>query len=92
MAIEKTLSIIKPDAVRRALSGKINARFEEVGLKIMVVCMFGSSLAVAPAFVIAQSGVNYVNIEVPKAMAKDRENSIVCKNHLVYPPKPELWG
>ena len=35
MAIEKTLSIIKPDAVRRALSGKINARFEEVGLKIV---------------------------------------------------------
>ena len=35
MAIEKTLSIIKPDAVRRALSGKINARYEEVGLKIV---------------------------------------------------------
>jgi nucleoside-diphosphate kinase len=35
MAIEKTLSIIKPDAVRRALSGKINARFEEIGLKII---------------------------------------------------------
>ena len=71
---------------------KLKKTAEEVGLKIMVVCMFGSSLAVAPAFVIAQSGVDYVNIEVPKAMAKDRENSIVCKNHLVYPPKPELWG
>tara|TARA_A100001037_G_C15096427_1_gene611692 strand:+ start:1054 stop:1476 length:423 start_codon:yes stop_codon:yes gene_type:complete len=35
MAIEKTLSIIKPDAVRRGLSGKINARFEEIGLKIV---------------------------------------------------------
>ena len=35
MAIEKTLSIIKPDAVRRSLSGKINARFEEMGLKIV---------------------------------------------------------
>ena len=35
MAIEKTLSIIKPDAVGRALSGKINARFEEIGLKIV---------------------------------------------------------
>ena len=28
MAIEQTLSIIKPDATRRNLSGKINARFE----------------------------------------------------------------
>ena len=35
MAIEKTLSIIKPDAVGRGLSGKINARFEEIGLKIV---------------------------------------------------------
>ena len=33
--IEQTLSIIKPDAVRRALSGKINARFEEIGLRIV---------------------------------------------------------
>ena len=35
MAIEKTLSIIKPEAVRRNLSGKINTRFEENGLKIV---------------------------------------------------------
>lgn len=35
MAIERTLSIIKPDATRRNLSGKINARFEKSGLKIV---------------------------------------------------------
>ena len=35
MAIEQTLSIIKPDAVRRSLTGKINSRFEESGLKIV---------------------------------------------------------
>jgi nucleoside-diphosphate kinase len=35
MAIERTLSIIKPDATRRNLTGKINARFEEQGLKIV---------------------------------------------------------
>jgi nucleoside-diphosphate kinase len=35
MAIERTLSIIKPDATRRNLTGKINARFEEAGLKIV---------------------------------------------------------
>ena len=29
MAVEKTLSIIKPDAIRRNLTGQINARFEE---------------------------------------------------------------
>jgi nucleoside-diphosphate kinase len=35
MAVERTLSIIKPDATRRNLIGKINARFEEQGLRIV---------------------------------------------------------
>lgn len=35
MAVERTLSIIKPDATRRNLTGKINARFEEQGLRIV---------------------------------------------------------
>src|SRR5579859_4254043 len=35
MAIERTLSILKPDATRRNLTGKINARFEEKGLRIV---------------------------------------------------------
>ncbi|MBR9973118.1 nucleoside-diphosphate kinase [Magnetospirillum sulfuroxidans] len=35
MATERTLSIIKPDATRRNLTGKINARFEENGLRIV---------------------------------------------------------
>ena len=34
MSIERTLSIIKPDATRRNLTGLINARFEEAGLRI----------------------------------------------------------
>ena len=35
MAIERTLSIIKPDATRRNLTGRINSRFEERGLRIV---------------------------------------------------------
>lgn len=35
MAIERTLSIIKPDATRRNLTGKINARFEDRGLRVV---------------------------------------------------------
>ena len=35
MAVERTLSIIKPDATRRNLTGKINARFEDRGLRII---------------------------------------------------------
>ncbi|MCA0870055.1 nucleoside-diphosphate kinase [Seohaeicola saemankumensis] len=35
MALERTFSIIKPDATRRNLTGKINAKFEEAGLRIV---------------------------------------------------------
>jgi len=35
MAVERTFSILKPDATRRNLTGKINARFEEKGLRIV---------------------------------------------------------
>ena len=35
MSIERTFSIIKPDATRRNLTGKINAVFEEAGLRIV---------------------------------------------------------
>jgi Nucleoside diphosphate kinase len=35
MSIEQTLSIIKPDATKRDLTGKINSKLEESGLKII---------------------------------------------------------
>ena len=35
MAQERTLSIIKPDATRRNLTGRINAKLEEAGLRIV---------------------------------------------------------
>jgi len=35
MAVERTLSIIKPDATRRNLTGEIVARFEKAGLRVV---------------------------------------------------------
>lgn len=35
MAVERTLSILKPDATRRNLTGQINARFESADLRIV---------------------------------------------------------
>ena len=35
MGLERTFSIIKPDATRRNLTGKINAKFEEAGLRVV---------------------------------------------------------
>ena len=35
MALERTFSIIKPDATKRNLTGNINAKFEDAGLRIV---------------------------------------------------------
>jgi nucleoside-diphosphate kinase len=50
MAVERTLSIIKPDATRRNLTGKINARFEEKGLRIVAQKRIQLSRAQAEQF------------------------------------------
>ena len=50
MAIERTLSIIKPDATRRNLTGQINARFEAAGLRIVAQRRLRLTRAQAEAF------------------------------------------
>ena len=50
MAIERTLSIIKPDAVAKNVIGKILSRFEDAGLKIIAARMMHLSKAEAEAF------------------------------------------
>ncbi len=50
MAIERTLSIIKPDATRRNITGKINAAFEAAGLRIVAQKRLRLSLERAQAF------------------------------------------
>src|SRR5215469_2768147 len=50
MAVERTLSIIKPDATRRNLTGKIVARFESAGLRVVAQRRTRLSTAQAEAF------------------------------------------
>ncbi len=50
MAIERTFSIIKPDAVAKNVTGQINARFEAAGLKIVAQRMAHLSRAEAEGF------------------------------------------
>ena len=50
MATERTLSILKPDATRRNLTGKINAKFEEAGLRIVAQKRLQLTTAQAEAF------------------------------------------
>ena len=50
MAIQRTFSIIKPDATRRNLTGEINARFEKAGLRIVAQRRIQMSRAQAETF------------------------------------------
>ena len=50
MAIERTLSIVKPDGVRRNLIGEVYRRFETAGLRIVAARMMHLSLAEAEGF------------------------------------------
>jgi nucleoside-diphosphate kinase len=50
MAIERTLSIIKPDATRRNLTGEINARVEKADLRIIAQRRIQLTRAQAEAF------------------------------------------
>ena len=50
MAVENTLSIIKPDATKRNLTGLINAKFENAGLKIIAQKRMQLSKSMAEKF------------------------------------------
>jgi len=50
MALERTLSIVKPDAVKKNVIGRILARFEEAGLRVIAARMMQLSRAEAEGF------------------------------------------
>lgn len=56
MTIERTLSIIKPDAVAKNVIGQIYARFEAAGLKVIAARMTRLSVAEAEAFYAVHNG------------------------------------
>ena len=61
------------------------------GFGIMVGNMCGSSLAMAPAFLIAQ-GCRYVDLDGPLLQRRDREPPIRFEGARMQPPPGELWG
>ena len=50
MAVERTLSIVKPDGVRKNVIGEVYRRFEQAGLKIVAARMMKLSQAQAEGF------------------------------------------
>ncbi|MDQ6437947.1 dipeptide epimerase [Mesorhizobium sp. LHD-90] len=66
-------------------------RAKQLGFSIMVGCMVGTSLGMAPAVLLAQ-GADFVDLDGPLLLAKDREPGLAYSGSLVSPPRPELWG
>ncbi|MEP5631530.1 MAG: N-acetyl-D-Glu racemase DgcA [Tateyamaria sp.] len=61
------------------------------GYDVMVGCMVGSSLAMAPATLVAQ-GAAVVDLDGPLLLAEDRDAPLVFDTAGVHPPTKELWG
>ena len=61
------------------------------GFDIMVGCMLGTSLAMAPAFQVAQ-GASFTDLDGPLLLAADREPPIRYDGSIMHAPEPALWG
>ena len=61
------------------------------GYEVMVGCMVGSSLAMAPATLVAQ-GASFVDLDGPLLLAEDRDEPLIFDNAGVHPPSATLWG
>lgn len=61
------------------------------GYEVMVGCMVGSSLAMAPAVLVAQ-GAKVVDLDGPLLLAEDRDNALTFDAAGVHPPAAKLWG
>jgi L-alanine-DL-glutamate epimerase-like enolase superfamily enzyme len=57
----------------------------------MVGCMVSTSLAMAPA-VLAAQGADWVDLDGPLLLARDRDPALGYDGALVHPPEPRLWG
>jgi L-alanine-DL-glutamate epimerase-like enolase superfamily enzyme len=62
-----------------------------LGFDLMVGCMVATSLAMAPAMMIAQ-GARVVDLDGPLLLAKDRDDGLRYDGSTVYPPDTGLWG
>jgi L-Ala-D/L-Glu epimerase len=67
------------------------AAAEQVGFQLMIGCMVATSLAMAPALLLAGRAA-YVDLDGPLLLAKDRPDGLVYEGSRVYPPSPTLWG
>ncbi|ESX91914.1 N-acetyl-D-Glu racemase DgcA [Mesorhizobium sp. LNJC405B00] len=83
------IKLDKSGGLTAALTLRDRAR--ELGFGVMVGCMVGTSLAMAPAVLLAQ-GADFVDLDGPLLLARDRQPGLVYQGSLVSPPDRMLWG
>ena len=83
------IKLDKTGGLTEALALRDAARAE--GYDVMVGCMVGSSLAMAPATLVAQ-GASFTDLDGPLLLAEDRQNALEFDAMGVHPPVAELWG
>lgn len=81
--LDKTGGLTEALALKQAAKDK--------GLMIMVGCMVATSLSMAPAMIVAQ-GADFVDLDGPLLLAKDREHGLKITGSMLEPPEPALWG
>jgi L-alanine-DL-glutamate epimerase-like enolase superfamily enzyme len=70
---------------------RLRAAAEARGFGIMVGCMIGTSLGMAPGVLLAQ-GARFVDLDAPLLLDRDRQPGLRYDGSTVYPPLPALWG
>jgi L-alanine-DL-glutamate epimerase-like enolase superfamily enzyme len=70
-----------------ALAAEARAR----GFGLMIGCMVATSLAMAPAMILAQ-GAEFVDLDGPLLLTRDREPGLAITGSLIEPPSSAVWG
>ena len=83
------IKLDKTGGLTEALALKTQALAE--GYDVMVGCMVGSSLAMAPATILAQ-GVAFTDLDGPLLLAEDRDEPLKFDDAGVHAPASNLWG
>ena len=83
------IKLDKTGGLTEALALKTAA--EAQGFGVMVGCMLATSLAMAPALLVAE-GADVVDLDGPLLLEKDRPGGLVFEGSLMHPPEPGLWG
>ncbi|MGI9524618.1 MAG: N-acetyl-D-Glu racemase DgcA [Hyphomicrobiaceae bacterium] len=83
------IKLDKSGGLTEALALASEAR--ALGFDLMVGCMLGTSLAMAPATLVAPQA-SYVDLDGPLWLASDRANGLAYDSGHIGPVFPELWG